>query len=124
MKEYFPEMCLVAVAGTLIFAAISKPIRIAVESPQSSTIRETVTNWNQVGYLRLGNSNYEVLQGATFTNYVMKTKFEGREMSMVLKSDQGPVLTNWCDLRCIPTGGPGPVWTITPPTIPLPERPK
>ena len=94
------------------------------KEPQNTTIRETVTNWNQVGYLRLGNSNYEVLQGATFTNYVMKTKFEGREMSMVLKSDQGPVLTNWCDLRCIPTGGPGPVWTITPPMIPLPERPR
>lgn len=93
-------------------------------TPQNTTIRETVTNWNQVGYLRLGNSNYEVLQGATYTNYVMKTKFEGRELSMVLKSDQGPVLTNWCDLRCIPTGGPGPVWTITPPLIPLPERPR
>ena len=90
--------------------------------PEAQPVREVVTNWNQIGSLRLGTNSFEVMQGSIFTNYVLRSRFEGRVAELVLKSDPGPVLTNWCDLAFIPTAGPGPAWTIKPPLMPLPTK--
>jgi|GEM_PF-5110263 hypothetical protein len=111
-------ICLLSIIFGMMLAIIFLGHRMTIP-----TSREVVTNWMTIAVIKDGSNTFDVMRGCVWTNYILRAHFEGGQADLVLRSEPGPKLTNFSEMKYQPGAGPGPVWTVNPPMPPKGERP-